>query len=151
MPSRNLTDKLTGDHPLVKLFNSKMKFTIEKIRPYEKWVEIWSEHAKEGKYDFCCKGYMLDVVIREAGLSEYVLERGIRGIIITWLNDHPRKAELSLHAPLTFSEIRSIERANSNLESWEKDSETFLNKCAEKYAHRYHLKLMQDLQNVAPY
>lgn len=41
-------------------------FTIEKINFTGKWCEFWFEELKEvrknGKYDQCCKIYMMDMV-----------------------------------------------------------------------------------------
>ena len=59
--------------------------TIFKIKYVEKWAEIWTDDLPgEGSYDECCKIYKLEQCVEAAGLNNYVLNFGFRGLTMQW-------------------------------------------------------------------
>ncbi len=81
----------------MKIQSDIKKTIIYKVRFVDKWVEFWSKKLKRAKagWDMSCKGYMLQNVINEAGIRDYIDEHGLIGCVITWekvgeYNYHPK-------------------------------------------------------------
>jgi len=63
--------------------------TIQRVFFRGKWAEVcWKGSDKtEGEWDFCCKGYMLDQLIEDAGIEDDIVNRGWRGIRLVIYHD----------------------------------------------------------------
>lgn len=79
-------------------------YTIRKLEFSGKWIEFWfeerkhiidTEDGKEDKWIECCKIYMLDQVVEEAGITPYELQmQGYNMLIgkkVEWSGDRPIK------------------------------------------------------------
>lgn len=128
---------------------------IRKWRTAGKWIEFWVDDNILGDYDKCCKTYMLHDAIKESGLQDYHGKYGAIGLKMIWQGDRPIKLEVPLNLPMTFDDMRQIQVNLTDCEphggDWYLESFQFLDMVADKYAHRYHLKMMESLQHIAPY
>lgn len=59
-------------------------YRIAQVKMDGKWMEFWFGDVAEGKWQQCCKQYMLWELAEKAELEEYVLNHGFVGLMVTW-------------------------------------------------------------------
>lgn len=64
--------------------------TIEKVKYSGKWIEFWFQEdyvtvsGNPGDYHLSSKVYKLDEVMNKAGLHDYIMSNGMRGLKMLW-------------------------------------------------------------------
>lgn len=129
---------------------------LEKITSTDKWVEFWSkEDVEKGNWSQCSKWGYFNKAIDKAGIRDFIRNKGIKGLVITFYESGPNWEVESVRLPesaeLTFEELYKImDVADEPNREWEYPwpEMEFTSKVAEEYAKRYHQKILRHMKNV---